>query len=195
MQANLPLRLARSAVFTVVCLTLASVAHWFAGGAAPSAAVMTAGGLVVMTGTALLAGRERSPVTVTGLLLAAQAVLHLLLGPADLPGGPPHGPVPGGPPQEHALSVSAGMLVAHLTAALLTAWWLSRGESALWSVLRAAGAYALRRVRWLLALLWRDEPPAPAVPFRRAAPAFSPARDQVLRHAVVRRGPPVPAVS
>jgi hypothetical protein len=192
MHANLPLRLARSTVFAVVCLTLACVAHWFAGGASPTPQVLLSGGLVVMTITAALAGRERSPGTVVGLLVAAQAFLHWSLGRVDMPVSLPllgHGP--GSLPQEHGLSVSVGMLVAHLTAALLTGWWLCRGEAALWSVLRGIGAYAMRHLAVLLALLRQDVTPAPGAPSMRAEPAICPACDRVLRHVVVRRGPPV----
>ncbi|MEV7965955.1 MFS transporter [Sphaerisporangium sp. NPDC088356] len=205
MHANLPLRLARSAVFAVVCLTLASVAHRFAGGGGPTSQALLSGGLVVMTVTAALAGRERSPVTVTGLLLLAQAFLHRLLGTAGAPVSPPshghgpgetplgHGPgVSAGLPLGHGLGVSAGMLLAHLTAALLTGWWVSRGDAVLWSVLRRAGAYATRRLTVLLHLLRQDVTPTPpGVPFGRAEEAIRPVCDRVLRHAVVRRGPPV----
>ncbi|MEV7965949.1 MFS transporter [Sphaerisporangium sp. NPDC088356] len=195
MHANVPLRFARSTVFAVVCVTLAAVAHWFAGGAGPAPVTLLSGGLAIMTITAVPAGRERSPVTVTGLLLAAQVFLHHLLGPRSAEGLPsaPHMPhgiahLPG-LPQGHGLGVDAGMLLAHLTATLLTGWWLSRGEAALWSALRGAGAYAVRR----LAVLLRPEvAPAPRVPPRRAETAvLPPAQGQVLRHAVVRRGPPV----
>ncbi|WP_424533482.1 MFS transporter [Sphaerisporangium viridialbum] len=196
MHANLPLRLARSAVFAVVCLTLAVVAHRFAGGARPTSQALVCGGLVVMMVTAAPAGRERSPATVTGLLLLAQAFLHELLGTADTPAGPPsHGHGPGGLPLGHGLGVSAGMLLAHLTAALLTGWWVSRGDAALWSVLRRAGTYATRRLVALLHLLRQDVTPAlPRAPFGRAERAIRPARDRVLRHVVVRRGPPVLSV-
>ncbi|WP_248962774.1 MFS transporter [Sphaerisporangium perillae] len=191
MQANLPLRLARSAVFTVVCLTLASVAHWFAGGAAPAPQLLLSGGLVVMTITVALAGRERSPATVTGLLLAAQAFLHQLLGPAGTPGLPTHGPGLADLPRGHGLSVSVGMLTAHLTAALLTGWWLSRGEAALWSVVRGIGTYVLHRLAVLCALLRRDMTPRTVpVLFRLAQAAILPVHNRLLQHAVLRRGPP-----
>ncbi|WP_405143054.1 MFS transporter [Sphaerisporangium sp. NBC_01403] len=197
MHANVPLRLARSAVFAVVCVTLAAAAHWFAGGAGPAPQVLLSGGLAVMTITTALAGRERSPATVTGLLLAAQVFMHQFLGPRSPQGlpsvpGPHHDHGTAVLPQGHGLGVNAGMLLAHLTATLLTGWWLSRGEAALWSVLRGVGAYAVRR---LAVLMWRDATPAPGVPRRRAEAAVSPpGRERVLRHAVVRRGPPALAV-
>lgn len=192
MEANLLLRLARSAVFTVVCLALASAAHWFAGGAAPAPRALLCGGLTVMTVTAALAGRERAPATVVGLLLAAQAVLHVLFDPAgSLACLAPYGQAPD-EPLPHGLTVGVGMLVAHLTAALLAGWWLACGEAALWSLLRRLGTYALRHVVALLALLQRGETAwTPAEPGRWARAAIRPARDRVLRHALLRRGPPV----
>jgi hypothetical protein len=258
MHANVPLRLARSAVFTAVCVTLAAAAHWFAGGAGPRPQVLLVGGLVVMAITVVSAGRERSPGVVIGLLVAAQAFLHQLLGPAAMPSvsGIPGGlglpnpldgqglgslaggqglgslaggqglgslaggqglgslayaqAIPGTPssrildgfPQGHGLSVSVGMLVAHLTAALLTGWWLSRGEAALWSALRGIGAYTMRRLIVLLARALRllgvireHVTLAAGSVTSRAGPSIRPARDRLLRHAVVRRGPPLLHVS
>ncbi|MET8158333.1 MFS transporter [Sphaerisporangium sp. NPDC005289] len=192
MHANVPLRLARAAAFAVVCLTLASVAHWFAGGSAPEPRALLPGGLVVMAVTAALAGRERSPAAVTGLLLAAQAFLHQALGPADAAPVPLHPHHLDALPHDPGLGVGVGMIVAHTTAALVTGWWLSRGETALWSLLRALGAYAVRRLAALLLLLRREASPgAPAVRFRRPPAVLCSPRERVLRHVVVRRGPPV----
>lgn len=194
MEANLPLRLARSAVFTVVCTALASAAHWFAGGSVPDPQALSAGGLLVMAAAVALAGRERSPAAVIGLLVAAQAALHVLFDPASLTDLLALVPGPAGPPR-HGLTVGVGMVVAHLTAALLTGWWLACGEAALWSLLRRLGAYAVRRVGALLALLGPlrqgDLGWAPAGSSRRAFGDARPLRDRVLRHAVRRRGPPV----
>ncbi|MEZ0072061.1 MFS transporter [Planotetraspora sp. GP83] len=182
MRANLPLRLARSAAFAVVCVLLAVGAHRFAGGAGPAPQIILWGGLVVMAVSASLAGRERSPSTVIGLLLAAQVFLHELFGPAVTPVGGPHG---------HRLSVSLGMLIAHLTAALITGWWLARGEAALWGILHRLGAGAIRWLGLLLAVLQADLAGASGplvVGFERVE---RPRQGRVLRHSVIRRGPPV----
>jgi hypothetical protein len=90
MYANLPLRLARSAVFAVVCLTLTCVAHWFAGGAVPTPQVLLSGGLVVMTITAaatpsVAAMKDTSPTAASGSdgtarILGALGIVVGLLG-------------------------------------------------------------------------------------------------------------------
>ncbi|MEV6983995.1 hypothetical protein AB0M95_22435 [Sphaerisporangium sp. NPDC051017] len=76
MHATLPFRLARSAVFTVVCLGLAAGAHRFAGGTGPAPWVLPSGAPAVMTVTTLLARRERPPAAVVAWLLTAQLLLH-----------------------------------------------------------------------------------------------------------------------
>ncbi|XVQ89230.1 MFS transporter [Microbispora siamensis] len=189
MRASLSLRLARSAAFSVVCVLLAVGAHRFAGGAAPTLQVLLLGGLTVMAGATAVAGRERPPAAVIGLVLAAQVFLHELLGPV----APPTMAVaaPWAHAHGHALSVHAGMLTAHLIAALITGWWLSQGEAVLWSILRRIGAGA---IGWLALLLAQLQASA-YVPGRPRlfpyAPDDPPGGQGVLRHAVVRRGPPV----
>jgi hypothetical protein len=188
MRATLSLRLARSAAFSVVCVLLAVGAHRFAGGAGPTPRSLLVGGIVVMTGATCVAGRERSPSAVVGLLLTAQAFLHQLLGPAT----PPVTPVVPSHPHDHPLSVRVGMLSLHLTAALITGWWLSRGEAAVWAILGRLGAGAFRWLVPLLALLRQAAGSAGSRP--RVTPYAHAARPRPqahLRHAVIRRGPPV----
>ncbi|MEU7694762.1 MFS transporter [Microbispora sp. SCL1-1] len=185
MRAALPLRLARSAAFSVVCVLLAVGAHWFAGGAAPTPQALLIGGAGVMTVAAATAGRERSPLVVIGLLLAAQVFLHELLGSLAL------STETTAVAHTHRLGVGTGMLTAHLTAALITGWWLSRGEAALWSILHRIGTGA---IHWLRALLTLFQFLARIRPRPRLASYNldrEPRREAVLRHAVVRRGPPV----
>ncbi|WP_433421104.1 MFS transporter [Microtetraspora malaysiensis] len=179
MRARLPLRLARAAAFSVVCVGLGVFAHRFAGGTGPTSGALAVGGAVVMAVSAVLAGRERSRATITGLLAAAQLFLHLLLGRAALPDGLP------APQHTHRLGVDAGMVAAHLVATLVTGWWLARGETAVWSLLRRLGASALRL------LTPAATPAAPHVPLPRAAAAPAPLTGRTLRHTLVRRGPPV----
>ncbi|RGA04654.1 MFS transporter [Microbispora triticiradicis] len=185
MRAALPLRLARSAAFTVVCVLLAVGAHWFAGGATPTLRALLVGGAAVMTTATAMAGRERSPWVVIGLLLSAQAFLHELL--ASLSPSVETTAVA----HSHRLGVGAGMLTAHVTAAVVTGWWLSRGEAALWSILRKIGTGALRWLRAVLAVFQlfarlRPRPRLASYDLDR-----EPRRGAVLRHAVIRRGPPV----
>lgn len=189
MRATVPFRLARSAAFAAVCVLLAVGAHRFAGGGGPTPAALLTGVLVITAGATVAAGRERPPHVIVGLLLGAQVLLHVLLDTTGSGGASAHSPWHGG------LTAQTGMLTAHLTAALLTGWWLARGEEILWSVLRRVGAKAARCLRTLavLAALLRARLWATSV--RRPCPGpdreRSPRRVRVLRHAVVRRGPPV----
>jgi hypothetical protein len=189
MRARLPLRLARSAAFTVVCVTLALLGHRAAGGPAPESWAVAAGGLTVSATAVLLAGRECSPQTVIGLLVGAQVLLHELFGVSGGAGSPPRVHLPHG----QGLGADLGMVIAHLTATLITGWWLARGESALWSVLRRLGTLAVRRLRHVLALL-QEGTAGPERPAARAPRRFDPApAGRELRHTVSRRGPPLPA--
>ncbi|MET8142749.1 MFS transporter [Sphaerisporangium sp. NPDC005288] len=190
MRARLPLRLARSAVFTVVCVGLAVLGHRAAGGTGPATWAVAGGSAGVTLAATLIAGRERSPRTIIGFLIAAQVVLHELFGASGGAGSPLSLHVSHG----QGLGAGLGMVIAHLTATLMTGWWLAQGESALWSVLRRMGTRALVGLSRLLTLLGGD--PAALLPRptgrgpRRLAPP--PARE-ALRHTVTRRGPPLPA--
>lgn len=183
MRARMPLRFARAVVFSAVCVALSAFGHMLANGGAPALWTVVTGWVAVMAVATAAAGRERSPRTIRLTLIGAQFALHRLF---DL-GAPP---VPASHHVAHSLTADAGMLLAHLTAALITAWWLARGEDLLWSVLRRLGSAVAR-------LLPRPAAPVPppvgghatALPFPPAAPR----RGVYLRHALVRRGPPLPA--
>ncbi|WP_271217198.1 MFS transporter [Streptosporangium carneum] len=182
MRARLPLRLTRTAAFSAVCVTLAALGHLAAGGSGPEPSAVVAGGVVVTAATAALAGRERSTTTISVFLSAMQLFLHELFAFDDPSGISLAVHAHGG-----GLGENLGMLVAHLTATLITGWWLARGEAVLWALLRAAG----RRLGATLLPL-----PLPAVPTPRRAvlPAVAPAPARgPLRHTVSRRGPPLPA--
>ncbi|WP_239137261.1 MFS transporter [Sphaerisporangium rufum] len=188
MRARLPLRLLRAAVFAVVCVLLAVAGHRAAGGAGPAGWAVAAATAAVTAVTALLTGRERSAQTINGFLVATQFVLHELFGASESGISAAfhlrHG---------DGLGTDIGMLTAHLTVTLITGWWLARGEYALWSVLRRLGTLVVRPLLALLALLARG----PAGPVRPAAPAprhLLPVMAPRLRHAVSRRGPPLPAL-
>lgn len=176
MRAMLPLRLARSALFAAVCVALAALAHWFAGGTLPDPGQLALGAGVVTAGTAVAAGREREPVLIALLLGSAQLLLHGLFAWHTAPASMPPG---------HGLASDVEMELCHLTAMLLTGWWVAKGETALWSVLRRL---AVRVVLFLAPCPVR--PPAPPTP-AYVAPGIP--YESVLRHAVVRRGPPLPA--
>ncbi|MEU2736136.1 hypothetical protein ABZ656_12045 [Streptomyces sp. NPDC007095] len=87
---------------------------------------------------------------------------------------------------------SAGMFLAHLLAAVVCGLWLWRGETAAYRLGRAfaVALFApLRRVRRMLARTVRDRRTLACWPAQGAAQA-PPTAPAVLRHAVIRRGPP-----
>ncbi|MBZ6259630.1 hypothetical protein KVH22_29375 [Streptomyces olivaceus] len=204
MTAGWCLRATRAAVLAAVCVLLAALGHVLMSGAPlPSGALVAA---VAATGGAgwSLAGRERGLLPVSSVVVAAQAALHLwfscaqdLSTPQASPAPPmahmshalhAGGPVPGPDPAMSGMSgASAGMLAAHLLAALLTGVWLAYGERAVFRVLRAAAARLAAPLRLLLAL------PAPAHrPGAAARPGRAARRPRrlLLVYALTSRGPP-----
>ncbi|MEU6687257.1 hypothetical protein [Streptomyces sp. NPDC046832] len=69
-------RTLRAAVFAAVCVLLASLGHVMMSGTAVPWWAMTAGAAATGGTAWLLAGRERGPVAVGSVAVAAQAVLH-----------------------------------------------------------------------------------------------------------------------
>ncbi|XRQ06781.1 hypothetical protein ACN3XK_61315 [Actinomadura welshii] len=193
-------RTARAVVFATVCVTLAIIGHVLAAGTVSTWAA-AAGFCGVLGVTLMLAGHERSLATILGGLLGGQFALHTLFTAASGPVSEPvHHPASHGAGAMAAnpdvmLQVAHGadgsaMTLAHTVAALVAAWWLRRGERAAWALARRVAAAADRPIRLLLALL-AVEPPAaaprtPGVPAAAAVTAIG----RVLRHQVVRRGPP-----
>ncbi|GAA5056940.1 hypothetical protein HNP84_007141 [Thermocatellispora tengchongensis] len=175
------MRLARAAVFATVCVVASAGGHSFAGGMPVAMPALLAGAAVTFALALLLARRERGPEAVLAATTAAQFALHeLFTRSAPMPvaaTGHEHGGTPG-----------LGMTIAHLTVALVTGWWLYRGESTVWLMLRLWGMPPLA-VAWLLLAA----PVRVRVPARIVTPAEArPYRPPVLAAAVYRRGPPPP---
>ncbi|MEU0566812.1 MFS transporter [Nonomuraea sp. NPDC005983] len=181
MRARLPLRLTRTAAFAAVCVTLAALAHLLGGGAAPGPWAAGLGlGAASLLGLALC-GRERSTATVNTVLAVAQLGLHELFA---TDGATYVGAYVTAHAHGQGLGVQGGMLLAHLTATLITGLWLSRGEAALWALLRRLGV----RLTPLRPALVPAVPPVTPVVLVRDVPV-----DPLFRHSVARRGPPLPA--
>jgi hypothetical protein len=187
-----PLRLLRAAIFAVVCVSLTLLAHVTAARAPvpPWAAVVGFG--AVLGVAAVLAGHERSLVTIFGGLLGGQFALHVWFAAVQPPAGThlshAHAAAPAMP--SDPVSSGLGMTLAHVAAAAVSAWWLWRGERAAWSLARWVAALAARPRRRLLVFLLSVAPTARPV---RVRPVVEPVRRQscaVLRHTVVLRGPP-----
>jgi hypothetical protein len=179
-------RAARSMVFATVCVGLAITGHIMASGATvPPAAA--GGGLTAMVLIGIvLTGTERSLATIFGGLLGGQFMLHALFSAAQHGQHLEHGG--GMAPSEGGWA----MTLAHVAAAVVSAWWLRRGERAVWSLARRIAATLARPLRALLSV-----PPAPIAARRVRAGSTATARlpPAFLRHVVVRRGPPPPRVS
>jgi hypothetical protein len=180
-------RLARAVVFAAVCVTLATTGHVMISHA-PVPPVAVGAGLAVLIAVATaLGGAERSLATILAGLIGGQFMLHALFAAAQQGQNVPHGH-----PAPSAASGGTAMVLAHVAAAAISAWWLRRGERAVWGLARRVAAAAVRPARALLSA------PAPLSPPPRlhggATPALEPLR-AVLRHAVVRRGPPSPSTA
>jgi hypothetical protein len=195
-------RALRAVVFTAVCVLLTTLGHGLSAGAAPAAASVLTGGALLLVLAWYLASRERSLAQLLTGVLAAQVGMHLLfsavtatettavaeanLGSAAHPG---HELAPVAVQSGESLTIA--MLLAHLAAGLVAAWWLRQGETAVWELSRSLAAVAAVPFFRLLSLLGvavaTVAAPLGAVPIP-ARPVRLPGL--VLLHAVVRRGPP-----
>ncbi|MFJ5059307.1 hypothetical protein ACIP96_07770 [Streptomyces nigra] len=165
-----PLRAARVAMFSLVCVLLAVTGHSLAGGHRPPLALLALGGTAVAVTAGRLAGRERTFRQIAGAVTVTQGALHLLFAfggaahpressslhhePASHAGHMGHGGHPGAAavtgaaetgtePVGMAMAaahLSPLMLLAHLVAGLGAAWWLRQGEALVWRLCRLLGA-------------------------------------------------------
>ncbi|MEU8529554.1 hypothetical protein AB0C77_28795 [Streptomyces sp. NPDC048629] len=207
--ARSPLRALRAALFAAVCVTLAAVGHLsMSAHEIPTRTLLLA---FAVTGAAAWAvcGRRRGTLAIGAGLLAVQTALHQIFsvgqGRATGTSTMSHaGMDMGGAMDMGAMSTSGamdmsgaaaghgalGMTAAHLLAALVCGLWLARGEAALFSLARSAGAAALTPLRLLLAVGDLAVPaPEPAGPVR-PRPYARRLHGVVLAHALSRRGPP-----
>lgn len=170
-----PLRLLRAGASAAAAVVLGLAGHLAAGGAFTLAGTLLAFA-AVLAPSWLLAGRERGWILIAAVQVGAQQVIHpLLAGVAPEPAALPHDV----------------MFFLHVLGALAMATWLRLGERRAWA---AARRLAARIVTWAVRFLAGAARPAGPVVRRRpsrgvvALPAAV-----LLRHAVVRRGPPLPA--
>jgi hypothetical protein len=187
--ASPPMRLVRAAAFTVVCVSLTLLAHEMAS-REPVPGWMTGVGAAIVFGVAAtLGGYERSLGTILAGLLGGQFGLHVLFAAAQ-----PHVSAHLGHAQPTVSATEAaqsgwGMTLAHVASALVSAWWLRRGERAAWSLAGRIAALAAFPLTRILALFGgvRINGPVRVRPYVLAAP---PPVYAMLRYAVVLRGPP-----
>ncbi|GLW11466.1 hypothetical protein Misp01_65940 [Microtetraspora sp. NBRC 13810] len=177
-------RAMRATVFAVVCVLLSAVLHAMVAGG-PVHPVVLAGAAVPTWALAFaLGGRQRGRVTLLAACFAVQYGLHFLFASSE---GVLQDPLLGG---SHQHGGGLGMLLIHVAVALLSSWWLERGETALATMLHLA----VTPVRRLLAALLR----VLLVPVAHLSPARpsifgdpAPLTSLVLAAAIRRRGPPV----
>lgn len=178
-----PLRLPRALAFAVVCVTLTVAGHVTASRAPVPPHAVIGGGIVVLAVAWVLAGHQRSPLTILGGLVGGQFGLHALFAsaqPSLVHGG--HGHAMAGPDAGAAPS-TPGMSLAHLIVAAVLAWWMWRGEKAVWELARRLAARAFP----LLAL--PDLAFTGPVRLRALTVLVAPVRPP-LRHSLASRAPP-----
>ncbi|TMR30806.1 hypothetical protein ETD85_28045 [Nonomuraea zeae] len=127
----------------------------------------------------LIDGRERGAAAVLAATLSAQAVLHQLferLSPGAASAAAHAHPAAG---------ATAGMVIVHLTVAALTAWWLHRGERALWLMIRLYAA-----PRPVIPLLVTTAPEVTAPSWWPVVSDVPVCGERIISSAVGRRGPP-----
>ncbi|WP_405818668.1 hypothetical protein [Streptomyces sp. NBC_01390] len=173
----------RAAVFAVLCVLLAAGGHLLATGVAPPVWAEAAGAVPVFLAGSLLGGRERSLGGIVTGTLVAQGGLHFLFHTIR----PTHAAMAmHGVRMAHTHALTPHATVAHVGAAVVLAWWLRRGEAAVWSLLRCAATLVPGLVAW-----WRGGSVLPAVPaVGRPTAGAVPRRVPLLRFVVCRRGPP-----
>ncbi|MFI1799365.1 hypothetical protein ACH427_18735 [Streptomyces sp. NPDC020379] len=198
MCASMVLRSLRAAVFATVCVTLAAAGHSIACRQTPSAWAQGVGFAAVFALSCLMGGRERSLAGIVGTMGIVQVALHMLFDAAPGAPGTTMAQVPGMSGMSHpAMALvhhgeSGRAIVAHAAAALVAAWWLRCGEAAIWSLLRQVATVIPGLVAWWHAIAGLPAPPSGA-PVRRRDGEERRTGQFLLRHAVIRRGPPVVA--
>ncbi|ASU82633.1 hypothetical protein CDO52_07405 [Nocardiopsis gilva YIM 90087] len=189
MQLDQPLfRALRAGLFAAVCVAISAGLHCSAGGAPVGWGALGLAVLLVGAGGYTLAGAQRGLAPIMAAAFVTQFGLHHLFSAAAVtPSGMTTATADaaaGG--MHHTMGGSSGMamLLVHVFTALLTAWWLERGESDLAELLRLLGAH-------LPLLLAAPRPlTVPPHPRLRRRPDKPRPVEQLLARTVRRRGPP-----
>jgi len=192
-------RLLRAAGFVLTAAVLGVAGHLQVSGTSLSPWVLAAVSLpAAFVGWRLSAG-EPGTGTLAGCVLGVQLGLHLVLTLAAPAAGMSPAPAAGtaGMHSMAAASAMGGMglgpmAAAHLCSAVLAAWWIRRGERALFTTVRAGVA-----VRRLAAASWSRLAAQPALTAADEGVRPVPSTGQPWLHSLVgvvcsvkRRGPP-----
>lgn len=174
-------RLLRATVAGGLATAAGTGAHLLSGGTVSTPGVLGAlAGLLVPIW--LMAGQERRFAALAGAQLAGQQLVHAWLEWAAAPAAPSgltHAPLPD--------DVS---LYGHVLAAAAIAGWLRAGERRLWDASRRAARALAAYWRW--AQTHSPGQVAPTLLIVRPTEPADVAPGTVLRHVLVRRGPPLP---
>ncbi|MER7211493.1 MULTISPECIES: hypothetical protein [Streptosporangium] len=181
-------RWVRATGFAVTCATLAVLGHLLGGGSFDPAAAV--GGVLLLVPVALaLTGRERTFGAILPATGLSQVVLHALLSYGEPQAAVAHHTT-GTPPGQmgHMATSALGMPLMHLASVVATSVWLRWAEENLCALARQLAGHVLRRLLVLLILT----PPQPYGPVTVpvAEEIGAPRARTLLRHALVRRGPP-----
>ena len=196
----------RAAMFTAVCLGLSVAAHRAMSQTAIPPWAVVLGGIGVYAPARLGSRRERGLLEITLLMGVLQVALHLLfayaqeqaasaaqmsMSPAQsmpgmaMPAGSSMSSMSGA---GGGMRMSSGMLLGHVLAAAVCAWWLRRGEAAVHAVVRGAAHWIVEHLAG----------PVHVVPVAargrvvlRVEPVALALRSQWLRTRRALRGPPM----
>jgi len=205
------LRETRAGIFAALCVLVGAVGHdAFSVGAIPLWTLVVGGAAIYLLARPLTR-RECGLPLILALMAVVQVGLHYLFTaaqrgtPMSMPMAlPPRGLLwcghsePGGvsqvlsnmadaPTPKH--SMTAGMWAAHIVAALVAAWWLRRGEAAVWSLARTLGLALVAPLVLLVVALVPWTPPRRLVAHRHDIPVRLGA-GRFLCFDLARRGPP-----
>lgn len=198
-------RIARTAALAAVCALLAAVGHVVASQSVlPQSTVLQAGIAVFCAGWGF-ARRERALSSIAAFVLGTQAALYLWFQAAEVhhpvarcaavTNLPPGLTVPGMCGTAVPGWAQTALLIgSHVLAALICAWWLRRGEAALFMLGRLALTLGRSLLRGLAALLRAVAfvPYAGPRPAKFARDHEPPRKLPAFAHLpVVRRGPPL----
>ncbi|WP_117199247.1 hypothetical protein [Nocardiopsis sp. TNDT3] len=179
-----PLRAARAGVFASVCSAVSVGGHALSSEHAVPLGGLLVGAALVYASAWAATGRERGLGAIAGWMAWGQLALHLVFSTAQAAGA--HGAHAADPAAVEAASGGARMLVAHVVAGAVCAWWLRQGEAALFAYLRLAAAALLPVLVLAAPRLVPERVPSAPLPERRTPAPAAP----YLRHSLVLRGPP-----